>query len=302
MDYLERSGKVVVGVDGSDGSRAAAAWALDEARRRGAELEVVYSWQMPALAYSAPAFVAPTAEEVDQEGHDLLASALSGLDAGDVKVSLVVREGPPAEALQLAASEPDVRLLVVGCRGHGGVTELLLGSVTHALSHRHPVPLVIVPRATSVHPVDPHARIVAGVDGSPESLLALRWAAGAARLREVPLRAVTAWQHSRHAGDDPPPGSGSLPTKLQLAAADVLAAAVEGLGDIGVPVERAIVEGPPARVLVDEAARAQLLVIGGRGHGRAREVLFGSVGHACTHRSPVPLALVNLPADGARGD
>jgi nucleotide-binding universal stress UspA family protein len=68
MDQSELGGKIVVGVDGSPGSSAAATWALDEAAHREAELEAVYAWAMPTLAYSAPELIVPDPGRVEAEG------------------------------------------------------------------------------------------------------------------------------------------------------------------------------------------------------------------------------------------
>ena len=97
-----------------------------------------------------------------------------------------VIQGRPAKVLIDAAR--DAALLVVGSRGHGGFTGLLLGSVSeHVLAHATcPVVVVHEHRATT-------GRIVVGVDGSPESSQALRWAARQAGLTGCELHAVLAW-------------------------------------------------------------------------------------------------------------
>jgi nucleotide-binding universal stress UspA family protein len=60
----------------------------------------------------------------------------------------------------------------------------------------------------------------------------------------------------------------------------------------GVETRGVILQGHPAQRLIEQAATAELLVVGTRGHGRAYEMLAGSVSHATTHQSPVPVVVV----------
>jgi len=137
--------KIVVGVDGSPGSRAALRWAHDEARLRAATLVAVAVWQYPMMT-SLPAFGAmPPPEDLGTEAEAALLKTLSdeGVEAtGDVPVTTVVAEGPPAKALLEAAG--DAAMLVVGSRGHGGFTGLLLGSVSQQCASHAACPVVVV--------------------------------------------------------------------------------------------------------------------------------------------------------------
>jgi nucleotide-binding universal stress UspA family protein len=137
--------KIVVGVDGSPGSRAALRWAHDEARLRAADLVVVNVWQYPMMT-SLPAFGAmPPPDDLGTEAQAALLKTLSdeGVDAtGDLPVTTVVAEGAPAAALLEAAADAD--LLVVGSRGHGGFTGLLLGSVSQQCASHAVCPVVVV--------------------------------------------------------------------------------------------------------------------------------------------------------------
>jgi nucleotide-binding universal stress UspA family protein len=135
--------------------------------------------------------------------------------------------------------------------------------------------------------------IVVGVDGSPASSVALRFAAEEARLRGVGLRVVRAWKVPW--GPMPPvPYPAELyavvapETKRHLAAqvAEVLGS------DPGVSVEQRVVEGPPAKVLVEEAAEATLLVVGTRGHGGFTGLLLGSTSAQVVHHAPCPVVVV----------
>jgi len=138
--------KVVVGVDGSEGSRKALRWAAAEATARGDDLELVHVWE-PPQAY-APFGLG--AYPLDPEPiRDAAKSLLEGLvsEARELTSGIDVRgelvEGPPAQALLDHAGTAD--LLVVGSRGLGGFKSLLLGSVSQQVVHHAPCPVVIVP-------------------------------------------------------------------------------------------------------------------------------------------------------------
>jgi len=133
--------EVVVGVDGSDSSLNALRWAAKEARLTGATLHAVTAWEYP-LSYGWAAV--PDRFDPDGDARAMLEDAVRAVRAEepDVPITLNVIEGHPAAAL-LAAAE-DASLLVVGSRGHGAFTGVLLGSVGEHCAHHAKCPLVIV--------------------------------------------------------------------------------------------------------------------------------------------------------------
>lgn len=280
---MEHSGsKIIVGVDGSPNAVSALAWAIGEARDRQVTVEAVYVYQIPAMAYSAPGFMPPGEAEIETLGQKILEDALSVVNPGDVKVLLRVVEASPVEALVSVAGDPDVATVVVGARGHGGVMGLLLGSVSHALTHRCSKPLVVVPHEWSAGPA---RRIVVGVDGSQASARALAWAVQDARATGSTVDAVMVW--SSHVPEGGPSGAGQLGE-----VAPALRRVVDTVEHHGVTVEARLVSGRPAPTLLEESESARLLVVGTRGIGRAHEMLSGSVSHACVHRSQIPVVVV----------
>ena len=139
-------GRIVVGVDGSPGSRAALEWAVDEARRRGDRVEAVMTWQDPPTYVEVPVTWAVDRTEIEEATNRALREAIASLgDHGvDQGVHGVVSHGRAAPTLLHRAEGAD--LLVVGTRGHGGFAGVLLGSVSlHVVSHA-PCPVVVVPR------------------------------------------------------------------------------------------------------------------------------------------------------------
>jgi len=141
---------VVVGVDGSAPARAALAWAMDEARRRGTRLVAVHvvprPWAAGAAGGPYGAFVtADMRRQLEKRGRDLLAAEVDAARAaagGTVEVEQELREGPPAAALLHAAQAAD--LLVVGSRGHGGFASLVLGSVASQCAAHGRCPVAVV--------------------------------------------------------------------------------------------------------------------------------------------------------------
>jgi nucleotide-binding universal stress UspA family protein len=131
-------GSIVVGVDGSENSRHALEWAMAEAKLRNARLLVVSCWEFPTLVATevvwtvAPDVVA-TAERLAQEVN---------LDASGVQYTIMAPEGRPGGDLVRIAELAD--MLVVGSRGSGSSSELLLGSVANYCAHYSRCPVVII--------------------------------------------------------------------------------------------------------------------------------------------------------------
>jgi nucleotide-binding universal stress UspA family protein len=145
------AGRIVVGVDGSAGSDTALAWAIDEARLRGASIEAVHAWTYPYVAdvaYMARAALdrgdlENTAKEVVTDALRRMAGEGPGSGGEGVAIHAAVVEGSAAHALTEAAAGAD--MVVLGTRGRGGFAGLLLGSVSQQVSHHSPCPVVIVP-------------------------------------------------------------------------------------------------------------------------------------------------------------
>jgi len=139
-------GRVVVGVDGSDNSLDALRWAIEEADRRGAELEAVYAWHYPYVgADGFSSGVVFNLEELEREAQASLENALAKACPDEERrakiVRTVVNDGA-GRALIDASKGAD--LLVVGSRGHGGFVGLLLGSVSTQCVHHSHCPVVVI--------------------------------------------------------------------------------------------------------------------------------------------------------------
>jgi nucleotide-binding universal stress UspA family protein len=138
---------IVVGVDGSDSSRAALRWAHDEAAHHGASLTVVAAWHLPTLPMAPPFGALPDegyAAQPKRTALEVLEELVAGLERHEpaVDVRTMIVEGNPAKVLIERSDECD--LLVVGSRGLEGFSGMLLGSVSqHVVAHAH-CPVVVV--------------------------------------------------------------------------------------------------------------------------------------------------------------
>ena len=153
------------------------------------------------------------------------------------------------------------------------------------------------------HPAGPTQsgrRVVVGVDGSPCSEKALRWAIVQAQLTGARVEAVASWQDPVASGHysfgfspvvtDDEDWAAITEKHLQ----EAVGAAVDELHP-DVPVVTRVVQGHPAQVLLDAAAGARSLVVGSRGHGTLAGMLLGSVSQHCVQHAPCPV--VDIPPD-----
>lgn len=140
---------IVVGVDHSEPAKKALHFALEEAKLRHAKLRVVHAWQYGTIGTTGiEGFYTPVVgadvkevrEAAEQALEETLRESLGNTDSVEIERRVV--EGPAAGVLVNQSRDAD--LLVVGSRGHGGFTELLLGSVSQQVSHHAACPVVIV--------------------------------------------------------------------------------------------------------------------------------------------------------------
>lgn len=134
--------RIVVGVDGSVPSRQALDWAVTEAWFRRGFIRALTAWQMPAVLAGMDEALPWSPASLEQAARDIQARALKRLNTSDVVIRGDVREGHPARVLIDASRDAD--LLVVGSRGLGGFTGLLLGSVSNVVVRRAACPVLVV--------------------------------------------------------------------------------------------------------------------------------------------------------------
>ena len=286
---------VVVGTDGSSPAAEALAWALEEAHRRRLPLHVVSAWS-PSQDPQETQWLATmtSVSELQSALTDELAAAVRAVversDHHEVPISTRLVYGHPAKVLIDESGEN--RLLVVGSRGRGALAGLILGSVSQACAQYARGPVIVV-RGSA--PTDGIGRVVVGVDGSADSLVALRFAASAARLRGASLEVVHVWQDTDHAahGRFVPPGESAkaqADRKWQSILRSTLAIAAD------VEIISNHVSGYAQSVLLKASEGAALLVVGSRGRGGWAGLLLGSVSLHCITLSACPVAVIRAPA------
>jgi len=245
---------------------------------------VAYHWQVPGRWYGSVSDVMAAADErVGAIGTAATVEAQAAAPHVEVTTSLLL--GDPAPVLLRAAG--GASLLVVGNRGRGGFSGLLLGSVgVHVATHaRCPVTVV---RGRAENPFGP---VVVGVDGSGTADVAVGLAFEQAAERDCPLHAITA-----HAQPLPPSPIGLPPLTYEpdRVRQELRRHLVQQLTDWcakypDVAADGEVVAGGPGAALVDRSRNAQLVVVGARGHGGFSGLLLGSVGLHLLHHAGCPV-------------
>lgn len=282
---------VVVGTDGSEGALQAVDWAADEAARRGLPLRVLYASRWERYESAVPS-VDPERSSERVLAEHIVASAAERARhrAPGVKTGTEVVPDDPASAL--LDRDRDAALLVVGSRGRGAVTALLLGSVGLTVAARALCPVVVV-RGDEPNREGRKGRVVVGV-GEDEDGAAVRYAFAAAKARSCPLHVVTAWRAPAHADRSSPLITGGDRLAAEQAASDLLTKALdEPSRDFPeADVHREVVEGSARKALLAASADADLLVVGAARVRAVPGLQLGSVSHAVLHHASCPVAVV----------
>ncbi|MDX1875123.1 universal stress protein [Mycolicibacterium sp. 120266] len=280
---------VIVGADGSPASRVAVDWAAREAELRRSPLTVVHvvptgtmvSWMDVPITERYWADRDRRAEQVITDALTLVADAIS--DRPAIPVAHRIMDAPTVPTLvEMSAT---AEMVVVGCRGEGGVGRLLLGSVSTGLVHRAHCPVAVVRDEDPLMPDPAHAPVVVGIDCSSASDRATGIAFDEAAWRGAPLVAVHVW--SDHIDDL----ADYLWTDAEQSARRALTEYLERWTHRHPEVTvRVVVERDhPARRLLDHADKAQLLVVGSHGRGGFEGMLLGSVSSAVVHGARMPV-------------
>lgn len=279
--------QVVVGVDGSPSSLVAAEHAARAAQLRSRPLLVVHGYLHAPLNPYDLTMPAPS-----EEAQRMVQGVAADLTERFPGLAVEVRQVAGGPGATMVEESRRAELVVVGSRGLGGFTGLLLGSVgAQVAAHAHCPVLVVRPEG---RPIDVDGPVLVGVDRSESSQLAVGYGAVEAALRDVPL--VLA-----HVG--PAGGDRSVPEEIEEAQAAEQAEAVRLLADASAVVraehpdlvvrEHPVRASSPAQGLVEASGAASLLVVGTRGRAGFAGLLLGSVSQAAVHHAHCPVLVAH---------
>lgn len=279
---------VVVGVDGSESALDAVRWAADEARRRRAALRIVHAYEIPvgyprgyidehalrgALAAQSRSWLAQAWQAAEDVVPGLAAEVVE-VRAG--AVPMLVKESVGAD------------LLVLGTRGLGGFTGLLVGSTAVEVAARAYCPVVVV-RGVA------RGSVVVGVDGAPAGEGAIAFAFAQASACGANLVAVHTWTdlvvETAFAGGAAALDFAPLAQQAEELLAERLAGWQEKYPDVAV--SRHVSRERAVKALLRHAERAQLVVVGNRGRGGFRGLLLGSTSRHLLQHAPCPVAVIH---------
>jgi nucleotide-binding universal stress UspA family protein len=294
---------IIVGIDGSPAAQAALTWAAKDASRRKAALHLVQSFFV-SIEYAGPGMMVPPQVFDDARKWAQRSLRDARTDALRVDPDLVVMTTVHAERpfVALRNASKNALMTVVGSRGLGMMSEILLGSVAMNLATHAHSPVVVVHADPDGDPppapAAPDAPVMVGLDGSPESDVALAFALEEASLRGVPLVAVHGW-------DDAPLNGFQRVYALEMdrtvidederrLLAEQLAGSATRYPDVEI---RQLVERGHAGASLLRTSHdipPCLLVVGSRGRGGFAGLLLGSTSHRLVIHAACPVAVVRI--------
>ncbi|MFJ5833708.1 universal stress protein [Streptomyces sp. NPDC093089] len=279
-------GDVVVGVDGSPSAHTAALWAAIEADRRGRTLRLVHAADTDRRAYWTDA---ETMQAVREAGRDLLSGTARAVHerCPDLPVTKELSRREAVSGLREAAG--DRGTIVVGSRGLGGFSALMLGSVGLGVAARAEVPVIVV-RGGDERPET--GSVTAAVHDATD-LDWLQLAAAEADARKAALRIVSVWNVLTHVG--------SVATMLddldgiarrRVREVKTLADRVRALHPQLIVGQHVETGTSTPGILIEASRRTDLLVM-----GRSRRQLgtgpsLGRVAHTLIHHAHCPVEII----------
>ena len=281
---------IVAGTDGSEESLRAVGWAAREAALRGAPLRIVGTAELlprmsPRAGASGSRYDTVT-DVLDKDRDRALATAaeLAAKTAAGVLIDTDELTGPTAQAVTAAGS--GALMLVLGSRGIGAFTALVLGSVSRYAASHASSPVVVVRDESPA----PHQLVGVGIADTESCRDALTFALEEASLRHAGLHAIHSWRTPQSEITR----AGPIPTESGAQAAADADSQLAGLLDEcrakypDVKVTHEVVHGHPGRALAGLSARTDLVVIGRRPGTPGP----GSVRHALLNHAHGPVAIV----------
>ncbi|WP_114560069.1 universal stress protein [Desertihabitans aurantiacus] len=293
---MNRTARVVVGVDGSDDGQRALVYACRAARAREAELLVAHAVDDAVLAGAWGVVYDPTL--LQQAGETIVAEAVEfaqGMGVPADRISSEVVMGNPSGVLSKLSEEAD--LVVVGRRSVRGLERLFVGSTSVGVAASATCPVIMVSAATHVEHTGSLGRIGVGIEPNPKASVALTLAFEEAERRDAHLEVVHAWQ---------PPTVGLFarsprPEKLEESRRADAARVHELVAPLaaahpGVSYSVTETTAHPVDLLVERSAELDLLWLGVHEGMTVGAVVRGVMAH-----SRCPVALVRVCAGDRKG-
>lgn len=281
---------VVVATDGSHHGATAVRWAAHYAAHLDAPLRIVSVREPWVEIHEVPLDVDTLRDEI---ADDALSTALAVVQeaAPGLEVTTSKRTGHVAE--ELAEEVAGAGLLVVGARGRGGFTGLLLGSTSLRLTSHVSIPVAVIRSVPAVR----QGVVVVGTDGTDLSLGAIEFAFAHAAASGASVRVVYTIQHPYVLDVDGSHGlwSQDVVTEGNQKVLAQVAPVRARFPDLSVDVR--IAQGHPGSALVQQSESADLIVVGSRGRSPARSWLLGSVSHSVLQHASCPVVVVPRPRD-----
>ncbi|MFF3405551.1 universal stress protein [Streptomyces sp. NPDC002742] len=287
---------IVVGLDGSPESLAAAEWAACEARRTDAQLRLVHAWLWHPYVYGplTGVLVPPSSEDPEREWAERLPRETAAKLAADHPgLSIAAERVAEQPVTALLAAAENAELLVLGSRGLSGVAGFLTGSVAQAVVSRSRMPVVLVRADARPAEAHGHEEVVLGLVPEHPDASVIAFAFRAAARRATDLRVVHGWSLPPYYGY-----SGATDAGVD---AEMLAEAQQRLTEVlspwrekfpGVEVREQAVIGGAGPHLVEASRNAALVVVGRRNRQSPVGAHIGPVTQAVLHHSTAPVAVI----------
>ncbi|MFJ2915707.1 universal stress protein [Streptomyces sp. NPDC087228] len=284
---------LVSGVDGSETSLRAVDWAVDEAALHEWPLRLVYAsrWEQYEGAALALSLGRPSEQALSDS---IVGTAAERARRRHPDVDVSVEVTPEDAVIALLYEGRNAQALITGARGRGGLTGLLLGSVSLAVAARAPCPVIVV-RGDRAGIEGVHGRILVCVGEPERGAAAVRFAFQEAGARGCDLDAVHAWRCPAHNRADPRRTASEHLYHKERAATLIDEAVAESVRDHPtVRLHSTAVEGTAAKVLVQRSAAADLIVVGAHRRRGHLGLQLGRVAHTLLHHADCPVAVVPL--------
>lgn len=283
--------RIVVAVDWSDETFSA----VQAVTRLYQPQELVLVHAVDVRPFEDPLFAPAIAKQAYGEvrksmvdsGEQLLART-SDLVPSDLKsVRRLCEVGAPAEVIVDTARAAKADLLVLGTRGHGRLSEVVLGSVSHQVLLRAPCSTLIVKR-----PLESLRRVLVPVEGPDDASLLQQWLRSHPFNHPVELSIMTAVPNPYFGDPVPAFAQAAWAAEVEKRADEFSKKIADGLAGPHYTVRNEVVRGFPTDAVTEAADQFDLVVVGSHGRKGLRRFLLGSVSHSLVHRVACPILVV----------